>query len=124
MSPIGACARTHEADALKLNPVASWNALGQLQFKKVVACRTRHKDCDIGHRIPLQDADAELELVEEATRLTNNSADCDPPDAFSRLAMRARISRRVNGSTGYSERGSIRLDCRRPEETFREVRTG
>ena len=38
--------------------------------------------------------------------------------------MRARISRRVKGSTGYKERGSKRLDSLRPEETLRGVRTG
>ena len=73
---------------------------------------------------PDQGAVGELELVGEGTRLTYKSTGCEPPEAFSRLAMRARISRRVRGSTGYNERGSKRLDCLRPEETFRGVRTG
>ena len=73
---------------------------------------------------PGQGALDKLEPVEEGTRFTYKSTGCEPPDAFSRLAMRARISRRVKGSTGYNERGSKRLDCLRPEETFRGVRTG
>jgi hypothetical protein len=73
---------------------------------------------------PDQGAVDEFEFVAEGTRFTYKSTGCEPPDAFSRLAMRARISRRVKGSTGYSERGSKRLDCLRPEETFRGVRTG
>ena len=74
-------------------------------------------------RVPDQVGDAGLGSADGETRFTNKSTDRDAPGDLSRLAMRARTSRRVKGSTGYSERGSIRLDCLRPEETFRCVFT-
>jgi hypothetical protein len=77
------------------------NALDRRQFEKlVIAHPSRHEDPNSQRPVPDQAGDAEPELVDEETRFTNKSTDRDAPGSLSRLAMRARTSRRVNGSTG------------------------
>jgi hypothetical protein len=56
--------------------------------------------CNNQHQVPDQDGDEVLRLVAEGPRFTNKSTDRDAPGNLSRLEMRARISRKVKGSTG------------------------
>ena len=69
--------------------------------KKLAMTRApRHPELDRQLQVLYQAGDTEPDLVDEETRFTNKSTDRDAPGRLSKLAMMARTSRRVKGSTG------------------------